>query len=191
MPKTAKVTREDILKGAIAIVRESGSEALNARAIATRVGCSTQPIFSNYASMEELRADILEYANDACYEFMQREIKRGEFPPFKAIGMAYIDFAKEEKELFRLLYMRDRTGEIITEGAEFREVLGIIQKATGLDEARAEQFYLSMWITVHGIASMFATSYLDLDRKTVGRFLTDAYEGLKLRYADAAAGELT
>ena len=52
MPPKAKVTREDILSACVEIIRESGFDAVNARALASRLGCSTQPIFSNYASME-------------------------------------------------------------------------------------------------------------------------------------------
>ena len=38
-----------------------------------------------------------------CQEYMQREVESGEFPAYKANGMAYIRYAKEEKELFKLL----------------------------------------------------------------------------------------
>ncbi len=34
---------------------------------------------------------------------MRKEVESGEYPACK--GMAYIRFAKEEKELFKLLYM--------------------------------------------------------------------------------------
>ena len=59
MPPKAKVTREEILSACVDIIRESGFSAVNARALASRLGCSTQPIFSNYQSMEELKKDAL------------------------------------------------------------------------------------------------------------------------------------
>lgn len=34
-------------------------------------------------------------------------MESGEYPPYKASGMAYIDFARREKHLFRLLFMRN------------------------------------------------------------------------------------
>lgn len=92
--------------------------------------------------------------------------------------MAYIRFAKEEKELFRLLFMRDRSEETITEerqeAAEFVELLAC---RTGLDKETAYFFHLEMWIFVHGIATMVATSYLDWGEETVSQVLTDAYLG--------------
>ena len=111
MPPKLKILKEDIIKTAIHIVREEGSEALNARAIASFLNCSTQPIFSNFATMDELRLELIKKADQMCREYLQREVEAANYPPYKANGMAYIRFAKEEKELFKLLYMRDRTGE--------------------------------------------------------------------------------
>ena len=59
MPPKVKVTKEAIINAAMDIVRENGAAALNARAVAARLDCSTQPIFSNYNNMEELRADVI------------------------------------------------------------------------------------------------------------------------------------
>ena len=39
MPPKVKVTREQIVQAALALVRESGAQALNARAVANRLGC--------------------------------------------------------------------------------------------------------------------------------------------------------
>ena len=55
MPPKRKVTKEEIVKTAVELVRERGAEAVNARAIATVLDCSTQPIFSNFRTMEELK----------------------------------------------------------------------------------------------------------------------------------------
>ena len=33
---------------------------------------------------------------------MEREVQKCEYPVYKAYGMAYIKFAKDEKELFKL-----------------------------------------------------------------------------------------
>ena len=44
-------------------------------------------------------------------------------------------------------------------------------------------FHLEMWVYVHGIATMIATGYLNWEVETVSRMLTDAYMGLKERYA--------
>ena len=103
MPPKVKVKKEDVINAAVDIVRSSGVQAINARTIASALNCSTQPVFSNFASMDELRLAVVERADKLCQEYMQREVESGEFPAYKANGMAYIRFAKEEKELFKLL----------------------------------------------------------------------------------------
>ena len=107
----------------------------------------------------------------------------GKYPPYKASGMAYIRFAKEEKELFKLLFMRGRSGERVGENKEeIRPLLEIIRQNLGLSEEDAYFFHLEMWIYVHGIATMLATSYLELDEEFISRVMTDGYEGMKARY---------
>ena len=105
------------------------------------------------------------------------------YPPYKASGIAYIQFAKEEKELFKLLFMRDRTGEKLEENREeLRPILTIIMNNLKINEDDAFLFHMEAWIYAHGIATMVATSYLDWDIEFINKALTDAYEGLKYRY---------
>ncbi|MBO5767660.1 MAG: WHG domain-containing protein, partial [Clostridia bacterium] len=111
MPPKARITREDITATALALVREKGEGAINARAIANALQCSTQPVFSNFANMESLRESVIKSAYNEYLGFIENEIKSGKYPRYKSFGMAYIRFAREEKELFRLLFMRDRSGE--------------------------------------------------------------------------------
>jgi AcrR family transcriptional regulator len=183
MPPKVKVTKEDIVNTAVTIVRNSGEQAINARIIASALNCSTQPIFSNFASMQELRLAVVEKADQLCREYVQREVESGKFPPYKASGMAYIRFAEEEKELFKLLYMRDRTNEIIPESSELGDQMeSIVQSNTGLNKENAKLFQLEMWAYVHGIATMAATGFVRLDWELASRMLTDAYQGLRKQY---------
>ena len=99
--------------------------------------------------------------------------------------MAYIRFAREEKELFKLLFMCDRSHETVRDEREsIRPIIDIIKKNLGLDEERAFIFHMEMWIFVHGIATMIATSYLCWDDDMISGIVTDAYEGLKKRYLE-------
>ena len=183
MPPKTRVEKEDIIQAAAVIVRENGIDALNARAVAARLGVSTQPIFSNYSTMEELKGDVLDYAYNVYAGYLERGMTSGEYPVYKASGMAYIQFAQEERELFKLLFMRDRRGEKFAQkDDEFKPIVGIIMKNLGLTEEEATMFHLEMWVYVHGIASMIATSYLEWDKETISRMLTDLYMGLKERY---------
>lgn len=183
MPPKVKITKEDIIHTAVDIVRKNGEQAINARTIAAILNCSTQPIFSNFATMDELRFAVREKANSIYEEFSIREMASGEYPPYKASGMAYIRFAKEEKELFKFLFMCDRSAETFRQESNFDHlVLDMVCHNTGLDVSGAQLFHLQMWACVHGIATMFATGFCDLEWELVSKMLTDAYLGHKKLY---------
>lgn len=67
MPPKVKIQKQEIIEAAVALVRQSGPQAINARSIAAALDCSTQPIFSNFASMDALRLAVVAAA-DAQYQ---------------------------------------------------------------------------------------------------------------------------
>ena len=185
MPPKIRVTRDEIVKAAVELIRREGADALNARAVARELDCSTQPVFSNFAAMEELRRAVLDAADALYQEYIDREIASGKYPAYKASGMAYIRFATEERELFKLLFMRDRSDEYLEPDTFWGTKLsGIVETSTGLTGDRAELFHLEMWAFVHGIAAMTATGFLTLDTELVSDMVTDAYRGMMLRYEE-------
>jgi len=183
MPPKVKISKDAIVDAAVDIVRKSSAQALNARTVAAALNCSTQPIFSNFATMDALHLSVVQKVAALCREYRAREVAREEFPPYKASGIAYIRFAKEEPELFKLLYMRNRAGSTTaTEEALFSDMEALVHKNTGLAAAASTRFHLEMWAFVHGIAVMLATGYLDLDWSVISQMLTDTYLGLRKQH---------
>ena len=182
------MTREQIVSAGLALARENGPGAVNARAVAARLGCSTQPVFSNYVSMEELLHDVLAAAEGLFRDRLSSAMAQGKYPPYKAMGMGYVDFARSEPALYQWLFMRDRSGQDIPDGrAENADVIRLIADKTGLSEDAAWLFHLEMWIFVHGLGAMVATGYLDWDGALVDGMLTDIFEGLRARFAQKEA----
>lgn len=184
MPRKTVIQKQDIINAAVEIVRADGYENLNARAIARRLGCSTQPLFSNFSNMEDLTGSVIRRSLEIYNDFVAREFtKPHDYPPYKTNGMAYIRFALEEKNLFKLLYMRDRTNDPEpVEQSTFYDVLPLIMKATGLDREQASLFHFEIWAAVHGIAVMVASSYYNADMDLISLTLTDVYQGLLHRF---------
>ena len=183
MPPKVKITKEDIILSAMNIIRTQGHENLNARSLAASLHCSTQPIFSNFTNMDEVKMAVVDAAEALYEDYIREDTESGLYPPYKASGMAYIRFALEEKELFKLLFMRDRSAEEIPEETELgKTVTAMVQENTGLDELSAKLFHLEMWAFVHGIATMVATDYLLLNMTLVSRMISDVYQGLKIRF---------
>ena len=182
MPPKVKITKKDIIGTAVELVRANGEGAINARAIAGAMNCSTQPIFSNFSTMEKLREEVIIAAYERYLGFLKSELESGKYPQYKSFGMAYIRFAKDEKELFKLLFMRDRTGEDTVFSTDFEESVQMIMKANGVTRERARLMHLEMWTCVHGIGVMIATSFLTFDWEMVSDILTDVYQGIRVRH---------
>lgn len=62
-----KITREQLLESAFDITRKEGFSAVTARSVAKAAGCSIQPVFSQFDTMEALRTATFDYA---CEHFM-------------------------------------------------------------------------------------------------------------------------
>lgn len=182
MPPKVKITKKDIIETALGLLRRSGETAINARSIASALGCSTQPVFSNFATMDELHGALIASAHELYLSFLKKEAESGKYPQYKSFGMAYIRFAKEESELFKFLFMCDRKGEDLTPTADFEESVEIIMNANGISKEKAELMHLEMWVCVHGIATMLATSFLELDSELISNMLTDIYTGIRARH---------
>lgn len=182
MPPKIKNTKKDIVKAAVEIARENGAEAINARAIAAALNCSTQPIFSNFATMDELQKAVVAAAYECYLGFIKSEVESGEYPKYKSFGMAYIRFAKEERELFKLLFMCDRQEKDLTPTLDFESSVQMIMSANGITKEIAELMHLEMWAFVHGIATMFATSFLSLEWELISEMLSDVYQGLRAKH---------
>ena len=182
MSAKKQVTRQNIIDGAYALVKRGGMSALNARSLAKSLGCSTRPIYISFTSMEELKAEVVKLITQTYQTYLKNEVDRNIYPEYKAYGMGYIRFAKEQRHLFSYLFMRSRESQQEYDSGDMSGVLSSLSAATGLGGDLAERFHWECWTFVHGIASMFATGYLTLDEETVSTLISDMFLGLKLRY---------
>ena len=181
MPKKRQITKEMILKAALDVIREGGSESLGTRAVARKLGVSTQPIVSQFVSIDELEQATYHEAVTLYNRRTEKAMQTSD-RPYRASGLAYITFAREEPQLFRWLFMRDRVKNPTDDPSEVEPYLTILQKSLGLSHENALLFYLEMWTVVHGIATMVATSYFDWNEEMISRVLTDFYYGLQSRF---------
>lgn len=184
MPPKIKVTEEEILDAAIEITRKKGIAGVNARELAKLLGCSVQPIFRGFQNMGQLKKELYRKAESIFDGYMRRGMERHEIP-FLGMGLAYVAFAREEKNLFKFLFMSDGfKGKSIFDlikDDENQEIIRMIAGMTGLDMKNAEQLFGSMWLMSHGIASMIAASACDFNEKQIAGLLTDSFLGLKYR----------
>lgn len=182
MPPKIKITAEAILDVAIGITREKGITSVNARELAKSLGCSIQPIFRNFKSMDNLKKDLCKKTENIFDEYMKQGMER-QRTPFLGMGIAYIDFAKKEKNLFKLLFMSDEfKGKSIFDmikDDENQRIVEMISGMTGLNAENAEQLFVDIWLITHGIASIVATNDCDFSEEQIVKILTDSFSGIK------------
>ncbi len=185
MPPKIKFSKEKIAEKALEIVREGGIENLSARSLAEKLGCSPQPIFSYFENMDEVKLNVFKMAVEEYNRYSECEIKKGIYPEYKSMGMAYIRFAKEEKQLFRLLFMGDKDKNTSkSTDVLFDNAVNSIAENLKINRERASLFHLEMWIFVHGIASMLVSDSLDFEEKLVSNMITDVYMSLAQRFKE-------
>lgn len=172
MPAKKQVTREMILNAALKLLREQGYEAVNLRQLAKELGCSTQPVYLSFSSMDELRGELIPLAVTEFERYMKAGSEDGVICLY---GMRYIVFAKEEPRLFRFLFMRPNAF------SEIKQVLlpmiersiGKLTAAYHISHEEADILHDQMWMHAHGIASMIATDFCDWNMDKVERMLAD------------------
>lgn len=180
MPPKPRITREMILEAAYAIAREQGAEAVNARSIAERLHCSTQPVLYQFERMEDVRREVYRMADayqTACL------MQPGEDEnPLLGIGLNYIRFAAREKHLFRLLFQSDSFQGMgltqLIDAPEMAEVLGMFQQETGLSPAQTKQVFRAVLLLVHGWASLLANNTMDYNEAEIIPVLEMAFDGM-------------
>ena len=128
MPPKAKITKAMILDTVLNITKETGFETVNARSIAGKLQCSTRPIFTCYENMDELKKEFLEFAYEH-YEQYVIDYQKSQKTDFSLLlPLSYIEFAKSEPYLFKLLFMNDMDMNL-TETKDFYKESGNEEKA--------------------------------------------------------------
>lgn len=183
MSGITRIQKEDILNTALEIVRESGLSNLQARNIAKKLNCSTQPIFYQFANMEELKEKVIEEAFEIYRKYMT--IDESQPHPYKELGRGYIRFAKEEPKLFQLMFMSHNdlsTKDFIRHDKKIYEIiLRNVKSVTGLSkENEISNFHLKMWIFTHGIATMISTKTCEISDEQISEMLTEEFKALML-----------
>jgi len=166
------------------LVREQGIENLNARNIAKMLNSSTQPVFSYYENMADLKTDLLALVS-SYHSGIFKKIEDDEDMMLN-VGMAYVDFALEEPNLFRMLFMSDGfSGRKLTELFEehpddfFKDCPQNIEQAIAkkydMDSPETNRIFYDIWLYAHGIASMLVANQMPTPRIEIEAMIRNMY----------------
>ncbi len=155
------------------IKKKKGKTALTARAIAEELGVSTQPIFTCFHTMEEAEEEVYKAAEKLFHEYTLKGIQ--EKIPFLEFGMQYIRFAREEPELYRMLFLekRDEKHGALEEMYHSQKLVrDSLKQIYRIGEEEADRYFRDMWLVVHSLATLIVTSGCPYPDKEIGDILS-------------------
>lgn len=182
MPKT-KITREMVVDAAFDIARTMGIENVNARTVAEKAGCSTQPVMYHFARIEELKRAVYEKADRFHSDYLM-SVTNPEEGTMLGIGLNYIRFAICEPNLFRFLfqsgYAVDNSLLEMVDSEELKPLLAMMSTAMEMTVEQTKEVFVTIALFAHGYASIIANNSLEYDENTVSAHLERAYRGAVL-----------
>lgn len=180
MPPKVKITKKMVTEASFETVRASGHENLNARTIAEYLGCSTQPVLYNFATVDEIREATYEIADGYHTSFIMP--KETDENPMLALGLKYVRFGYQEKNLFRFLFQSNKFGgRDVTALMSDQNLSGIIEvMAKGLecDIAEAVEMFLTFFCVAHGLASLLANNAMEYNEEQCTKMLENVFFGM-------------
>lgn len=178
MARKVSVTKEMLIDAAFLIAKEEGLQEVTARKLASKAGCSTQPIFRIYSSMDELCDEVFDLTVNYFSEFYETYPAESEVP-FVNLGLAYIAFASNNPHLFQILFLDEKRNNASLFGilnGKNSNLHREIKKAGALGVADPSDIFMKMWIFIHGAAAMVITKDYDLTMEETKGMLENAFQ---------------
>ena len=176
MPSSPRIKKEDMLQAALELVSRDGYAALNIKAVARELGCSTAPISWQFGGMDGLREELIpfaeQYVEDKYYSRNENEVAA-----FEQRGRGTIDLALENPNLFRFLYTGERS-QILSTGFRLQtnnpDTDNVYQKMAdllGITLNQVMDFAMTMMVYTQGIGTLIASGIVKDTKENMYRML--------------------
>jgi AcrR family transcriptional regulator len=186
MPPRVKFTKEEIVEAALRVTREGGIDSLTARSLAAELGASTRPMFTYFETVDELKHEVHEAAKGIYKTYIERGL--AEPVPFLGVGQNTIRFAREEPELFRLLFLQKPDGADggAAEALAFSQdlvrdsIMGIYK----MDAYEADCYYRNLWLIAFSFCAMIAAGECPYTDEQMSAMFTEVSLAVCKAYKD-------
>lgn len=174
MPPKQRITKDMILEQAFKIAEAQGIMAVTSRSVAKELGCSIQPVFSQFPTMEELRQATFDHA---CGVFVKEVLAFEERPDFFMQVTKWVtDLARNRPNLFRLLYLSDGFAvsdplEVMMGFESNRRMIAKMTELYGLDENMCRDILLRGCLFLMGISTMICVNHMDISDEQVAAMM--------------------
>lgn len=169
-----KFTKEEMVEAALRVVRANGIDALTAKTMADALGTSTQPIFTAFGSMDGIKKEVYAAAIRVYDRYADAGLK--ERIPFFGVGMQYIRFAREEPELYRLLFLTRAQDKSFSAMRSMQHLQALVRPTLmdiyKITEQEADLYFRDLWFVVHSLSTLIVTGDCPYSDREIGQVLT-------------------
>ncbi len=173
LSKQIKISKEKILQVAFDITKEKGIEYVSNREIAKYLSSSIRPIYYQFKNSSELISELYKKIEKYFCDYVTNNLN-DTIPKYKQTGINYIKFAKNEKNLFKVLFM----SKIKSKDDSFNIIKEYAMDSTKLSKKDIDTFHNMMWIYTHGIACLIASEKIILTDEEISNLLTKEFNVL-------------
>lgn len=169
--------RRALLQAARQALREQSLEKLSLRGLAKTLGVSPTAVYGHFADKTELLVELKTQGFHQLTQDMRERLERLKAPAdaeqrLRALGLSYLDFAREHPHLFDVLFgwtpeLERLTPECIEAGNGCEALLRatvielITRDETTPDDYLSALASFSAWSLVHGIATLLRTGCVE------------------------------
>ena len=179
---------DSILEAAERIVTERGHQALNMRSVARRIGVTPTTLYYYFESKDHILLELKLRAAGMLNDRVDRiDRSGGPAAAVRALGEAYIGFAEEHPNLYRLLVevrlrrpaaTEDQHKILCASYFAARDMLEAVAEE-GIWDCDPAKVAMVGWIMLHGFASLFTAGMLEtvtgMDRDAIRSIFLEAY----------------
>lgn len=173
--------RKELLLKSCEYVKKYGIKVLNARDLCKFIGCSTQPLFKNFISMEELKKEIKNLLDEQYRDFINKIVDTNNY--LYSMSYAYAMFALKEPNSFITLFVSDLNGsrsvEDVINSSWNRECIESIPKQYDMNLSEAENLYRDVRFYTHGLACQIAATTIKVNEDEIAKLIYNLIEKLK------------
>lgn len=175
------ISKEIILAESLDFVMKYGIDNLNARSLAKKMNCSTQPIYLTFSNMSDLKQQLLLHCKTFFEEYINN-MHNQDISLFMNYISSYIKFAYDYPKLYDFMFLKMENDNSLETKAYNEEIIKKISEVGHYSYEVAKKFFLQSFIYAHGLATQIVTGYIKWDFEVITELLQDEFEALKLKY---------
>jgi len=173
MPPKQKITQQMILEVGYDIARIDGIENVNSRNIAKLLSCSTQPVFSCFSTMDELKKSVFDFARKKIVNAGIEYVNSNKSLDFWDLSIRwYLKLLRNEPHLYKLIYFSNGYGngtpnDFISRYTSNDMVLSKMQTQYMLSLDVCKDILFRSYVLLHGIGTLIFFNGLEISDEEI------------------------